>query len=180
MFPAQISAFSTARSPDASPSTGPAAPARPQSGGTWRGESETPTRASRAGSKTRLEVGADGHPNPSTRCELGPAKGLEVRSLLLASHIRIFWRGSWNGRPRHEFCCCGESPFLSHSNLLGPASLQLLWPRFGGAFLSERSLRSHPVREGLAVPRRLCNAALALGGRQLAHEFEISWDCEIG
>jgi hypothetical protein len=39
-----------------------------------------------------------------------------------------------------------------------------------------------PVREGVVVPRRLCNAALAqfvllhltaLGGRQLAHEFRL-------
>src|SRR5215831_11881208 len=45
------------------------------------------------------------------------------------------------------------------------------------------------VTGGLAVPRRLSNAALAqfvflhltaLGGRQLTHEFEISRDREIG
>jgi hypothetical protein len=64
--------------------------------------------------------------------QLGPAKGLEVRSLLLASHIRIFWRGSWNGRPRHEFCCCGESPFLSHSNCLAPLHSNYFGPASAG------------------------------------------------
>jgi hypothetical protein len=34
-------------------------------------------------------------------------------------------KGDAAALPRHEFCC-GESPRLSHSNYLAPASLQLL------------------------------------------------------